>query len=143
MLMLLFVTAFSAGLAAQPSAGDAVAVVSPAEKYKAGSKSKKMEAPLPAYFRKQNALPDMYTGMAIELMSTDEVLPQDHALFRQFGGVKFKKLPNGRVMYYILLSFRSKKSAEEFTENIVKPRAPMARLVHFEKGKAKKVKKEA
>ena len=125
---------------AQPSV-EAIAMVTNQTNTPAAKKARKKSAEIPAFYASQRAMPEVYTGLAIELTQSEVPLKRDNPLFMQFGSVVTHRTSGGMYAYNVLIAFSSEKEAERFTEVVIKPRAPQARLVAFEKGKQKKQKK--
>lgn len=84
-------------------------------------------------------LSGIYTGYAIELANSNLPLDRHHRIFRQFGNVRYHKLSDGRYSYVITAEFSSSKAAEEFLQNIIKPRVPSAKLFIYKDGQRKEL----
>lgn len=87
------------------------------------------------YLRYAKKLSAAYEGFAIELLSAERPLLQGNPIFKKFGGIVFDRTEDGKYAYVIMVPFSSKKSVESFLENVVKPKAPGAKIVTFKNGK--------
>ncbi|MFK8102637.1 MAG: hypothetical protein AB8G15_08930 [Saprospiraceae bacterium] len=90
-----------------------------------------------AYYRQHEKLPTQFSGLAIELTTSDLPLRRDYFLFKRFGNVYYHRLTAGGYSYCILPNFSSKKAVEHFLETVVIHRAPEAKLIKYKKGKRK------
>lgn len=90
-----------------------------------------------AYYRQHEKLPAQFSGLAIELTTSDLPLRRDYFLFKRFGNVYYHRLTAGGYSYCILPNFSSKKAVEHFLETVVIHRAPEAKLIKYKKGKRK------
>jgi len=89
---------------------------------------------VPYFFRHHKKMPITYTGYAIELTTADLPLKRDYFLFEKFGNVHYEKRKEGGYAYLILIKFKTKKSVENFLNNIVLPKAPEAKMVTYKRG---------
>ncbi len=139
-LTLLFINPF--GLSAQQNVSEETILAnadtkkSPTSRPKYPIRKLQMEE-IPDYYRHHKNLSSNYEGYVIELTTSDLPLKRNYFLFDQFGNVYYDKLKKGGYSYCILVKFSSKKSVEQFLENIILPKAPEARLVEYKKGKRK------
>ncbi len=85
-------------------------------------------------YRFHKKVPGTYNGYAIEIVKAKYPLERNYPLFKKFGNVHYEKLAEGGYSYCILLNFNSKKGAKQFLENVVKPKAPDARIVSYKLG---------
>ncbi len=99
--------------------------------------NKIMEA-TPDYFRHVEKIPSFYTGFAIELVLTEEPITKDNALFQQFGHVYYDKPQLGQYAYLILTNFTKRENVEKFIENVLKQKAPSAKVMVYEGGLRKR-----
>lgn len=74
-----------------------------------------------------------YTGYKIEVFVSNEVLAEDHRLFREMGGVEMDVSTTGKYVY-LIGNFSSEKSASHFLDNVIKGRFPDAKLQKYDKG---------
>jgi hypothetical protein len=88
----------------------------------------------PEYFRHVEKMPSFYTGFAIELVLTEEPITKEDPLFQQFGHVYYDKPQLGQYAYLILTNFTKRENAEKFIENVLKKKAPNAKVLVYEGG---------
>ena len=81
--------------------------------------------------------PQLFTGMAIEIATSTYPMDKSNPVFRQFGNVRYEKLPEGGYSYLIMANFSNKEAALEFVQNVVKPKAEGARLIQYADGNRK------
>ncbi len=94
---------------------------------------------MPTFYRHHKKLPLTYSGIVLELATTDLPLKRDNQLFKQFGNVHYDKLDNGAYAYCILTSFSNLKQAHDYLHKMIIHRAPTAKVVKYQLGKRKKV----
>ena len=94
---------------------------------------------IPHYYRQQKKLATFFTGVAIELTTSDLPLYRDYVLFERFGNVMMAPLKNGGFSY-VITGFRNEKAAKSFLKSIVIHSAPEAKVIVYKRGK-RKVKK--
>ncbi len=87
------------------------------------------------FFRHHKKLPKTYEGYAIELTTSDFPLSRDYHLFEQFGQVFYDKVEGQGYAYMIIADFSSKKSLEQYVQNVVIHKTSEARIVEYKKGK--------
>lgn len=100
------------------------------------SEVKKHTSPPPALSThvSHKRLPQLYTGLAIEVAVSTYPLDGSNGIFRQFGNVYYEKQKEGGYSYLIKLNFSSKESALQFLENVVKARSGKAKLYQYSEG---------
>jgi hypothetical protein len=76
------------------------------------------------------------TGFYIQLISSQEILEKDNALFQNFGNVLVEKTLNPKYCY-IVGGFETKSAAKIFMDNIIIERYPNAKLIEFKNGERK------
>jgi len=79
--------------------------------------------------RSAKRLNEGYQGYVVEMMTTSRPLKKNHNLFSLFGNVFYKKVKNKGYVYYILLDFKKRKSAQNYLEQMILPKVPKAKLV--------------
>lgn len=94
---------------------------------------------MPIYFRHHRKLSLTYSGIVLELTTSDLPLKRNNQLFKQFGNVHYDKLDNGDYAYCILTSFSDLKKAKDYLQAMILPRAPMAKVVKYQLGRRKRV----
>ncbi len=87
----------------------------------------------------QKKLSRLYSGFAIEVISSDLPLQKNNPIFRQFGNIYYEKLREGGYSYLILADFSSKEAALDFVKNIIQPRASDAMLFEYKDGNRKAI----
>ncbi|MCR9289311.1 hypothetical protein OAF63_01300 [Saprospiraceae bacterium] len=85
--------------------------------------------------RYHKRLPKTHSGIVIELAASNLPLERDLPIFRQFGNVHYHKLNEGGYSYIITTNFTTNESAQRFLQNIIKPKAPEAKVIEYEEGK--------
>ena len=93
----------------------------------------------PNYYRHHKKLPLTYSGVVLELTTSELPLKRDHELFKQFGNVYYDQLEEGGYAYCILTSFTDLKKAKGYLQAMITPRAPAAKVVKYQLGRRKKV----
>ncbi len=93
----------------------------------------------PKYYRHHKKLPLTYSGIVLELTTSELPLKRDHKLFTQFGNVYYDQLEDGEYVYCILTSFKDLKKAKHYLQTMITPRAPTAKVVKYQLGRRKKV----
>jgi len=88
----------------------------------------------PSPYRFHKKLPGMYDGYAIEVARSTYPLDRANPIFRQFGNVHYDKLEQGGYSYLILGRFSGDDSGLRFLDNIIRPKAKEAKLVHYQDG---------
>ncbi|MEM1322831.1 MAG: hypothetical protein AAGG75_21375 [Bacteroidota bacterium] len=86
------------------------------------------------YYRHHKALPATFSGYLIELTRSDRPLKRSHEVLQQFGKVFYDQLDDGTYSYCIVFNFKQRKAAEHFLEQVIRPKAADARIVHYKKG---------
>jgi len=94
---------------------------------------------MPSFYRHHKKLPLTYSGIVLELTTSDLPLRRDDQLFKQFGNVHYDKLDGGEYAYCILTNFNDLKKAHGYLQQMIIPRAPAAKAVKYQLGKRKKV----
>ena len=94
----------------------------------------------PTYYRHHKKLPLTYSGIVLELTTSELPLERNHQLFKQFGNVHYDQLDKGGYAYCILTSFTDIKKATAYLQTMIVRRAPSAKVVKYQLGKRKKVK---
>ncbi len=94
------------------------------------------EETIPYYYKRHRQLPTYFSGVAIELTTSDLPLRRDYFIFERFGNVKVCPLEDGGFSY-VITGFRNERTAKSFLKNIVIHQASEARVVVFSKGKRK------
>lgn len=94
---------------------------------------------VPTFYKHHKKLPLTYSGIVLELVTTDLPLKRDDQLFKQFGNVHYDKLDNGGYAYCILTSFSNLKKAHDYLQKMIINRAPAAKAVKYQLGKRKKM----
>ncbi len=94
---------------------------------------------IPYYYRYQKKLPSFYTGIVIELTTSDLPLRRDYFIFERFGNIMMTDLEDGGFSY-VIDGFKDEQAARTFLNNIVKHSAPEAKIIMYKKGKRKKKK---
>lgn len=85
-------------------------------------------------FSQVKKLPADFTGFRIEIMATEEPLPENHDIFFQHGNLALEKL--GEKAYsYTLGQFPSAGEAGEFMAAFLQQRYPNARVIEYLEGK--------
>lgn len=84
--------------------------------------------------RYHKRLPKTHSGIVIELVASNLPLERDLPIFRQFGNVHYHKLDTGGYSYIITTNFTTHESAQRFLENIIKPKAPEAKVIEYKEG---------
>lgn len=87
------------------------------------------------FYRHHKKLPSTYDGYLIELTTSDFPLKRDYHLFKQFGQVYYQHIKGLGYAYLIKADFSSRKSIEQYVENIIKHKAPEAQVFEYKKGK--------
>ena len=136
LLILGFMLSFSSAINAQNSASIAVVEHTTPITEKT-TKPKKKKSRVPYYYRHHRQMPSTFSGYTIELATSKIPLKRDDELFKYFGKVYYTKLKGGGFAYNIMVNFSSKSSVKNFLENVVRHKAPDARLVEYKKGKRK------
>ncbi len=90
----------------------------------------------PYYYRQHKKLATFFSGIAIELTTSDFPLERDYSIFAKFGNVKVDKLDKGGLSY-VITGFKDKKSAKTFLRKVVIHSAPEARIISYSEGKRK------
>ena len=106
--------------------------------YKPKETTEKPAAPVIStkeFYRHHKKLPVTFDGYVIELTSSDFPLKRDYHLFEQFGKVYYDQVENIGYSYLIIADFSSKKAMEEYVQNVIKHKAPEARVVQYNNGK--------
>lgn len=75
-----------------------------------------------------------YTGYKIEVLRSSNLLPQNHEVFSEYGGVYIEKLKTGDYAY-LLGDFKVKRIAMYYLNNTVFDKYPDGKLVLFADGK--------
>lgn len=91
------------------------------------------------FFRHHRRLSGTYTGLVIELISSDRPLPRNHELFTQFGEIFFDHLKGdddhpGGYSYCIKTAYTSQKKLRKFLAMMVLPRVSTARIIVYKDG---------
>jgi len=82
-------------------------------------------------------VPAFYTGYVIELTTSDLPLTKDYEAFKSFGKIYYDKTSEGYYSYMILADFNRKESVEEYVNNIVLHRVPLAKIIEYKNGQRK------
>lgn len=93
----------------------------------------------PKMYHSQKKLPQLYSGFAIEVATSDYPLQQSNPIFRQFGNLHYEKHRTGGYSYLILASFSSREAALNFVKTIIQPRAGEAILFEYKDGTRKAI----
>lgn len=90
------------------------------------------------YFRHHKKLPLTYSGILLELTTSNLPLKRDHPLFKQFGNVFYDRLDEGGYAYCILTKFSDLDKAKIYLEQMILHRAPRAKVIKYQLGRRKK-----
>jgi len=69
------------------------------------------------------------------LTTSDFPLNRDYHLFEQFGEVYYDHIKGEGYSYLIMADFSSKKSIEQYVQNVIVHKAPEAKVLTYKKGK--------
>lgn len=78
-------------------------------------------------------LPKDFEGFKVEILSSPEALPEDHAIFFQHGNILMEKLANGTYSY-LIGDFKNLADTEAFIAQFLIEKYPKARPVEYEAG---------
>ncbi len=87
------------------------------------------------FYRHHKRLPKTFEGFVIELTTSDFPLNRDYHLFEQFGEVYYEQIKDEGYSYLIVADFSSKKSIQQYVQNVVIHKAPEAKVFEYKKGK--------
>lgn len=93
----------------------------------------------PTYYRHHKKLPLTYSGIVLELTTSELPLRRDNPLFRQFGNIHYDKLDDGEYAYCILTNFSALKKAKDYLQTMILPKVPTAKVVKYQLGKRRKI----
>ncbi len=79
-------------------------------------------------------IPNYYTGYKVEFVTALSELPATHEVFNRHGNIAMEQQPNG-IYSYMLGDFQDQKVAENFLQEHLLEKYPMASLVFYENGK--------
>ena len=97
--------------------------------------SKETTTTLPKTYYHHYRLSGTYTGLMIEIASSELPMERTNPLFRQFGKVYYDKLDEGGYSYVITTDFTHKKSLRKFFERVIQPKITSARMIEYRSGK--------
>ena len=92
----------------------------------------------PSYYRHHKRMSVTYSGIALELITSDRPLKRDHPLFHQFGNVQYDQLDEGGYAYCILTDFDDIRKAYKYLRKMIIHRAPEAKVVKYHMGRRKR-----
>ncbi len=92
----------------------------------------------PIYYRHHKKLPVTYSGIVLELITSDLPLKRNHSLFKQFGNVYYDTLDEGGYAYSILTDYKDIDKAKKYLNKMIIHRAPKAKVVKYQLGRRKK-----
>lgn len=78
-------------------------------------------------------IPQGYNGYKVEFFVSVEPLPVNHYIFTQHGSIIMEPLQNGGIAY-VLGDFSSQYAADKFLNNVILPRYPDAKVIHYKNG---------
>ncbi|MEY3053007.1 MAG: hypothetical protein RLY31_2792 [Bacteroidota bacterium] len=85
-------------------------------------------------YREFRKLPQLFNGYAIEVAYSDDPLRRTDPIFRQFGNIKYEKLPRGGYSYLITCRFSTREAALQFLRTVILPKVEDARLYAYAEG---------
>ena len=88
-------------------------------------------------YRLQKRLSAVYTGYAIEVVTSEFPIKRTHPIYEQFGKIYYQKLKEGGYSYLIKAQFKDLKSVRQFSENVIEPKVSIAKIFQYKKGKRK------
>lgn len=73
------------------------------------------------------------SGFYIQLIESAEILDKEHDIYQEFGNLRIKATIDGKFCY-LIGSFKSKETSNDFLNNIILPRYPKAKVAEFKDG---------
>ena len=81
-------------------------------------------------------LAENFTGITVQITTSDRQLNENDKLYTQFGGVKVMEMLNPKYCYFIG-EFNTEAGAQQYIDQIIGNRYPNAKVVTFKDGKMK------